>query len=215
MGKSKVTRKPTVIGVDPEFKLTCEECKRRRIDPVLSELKVKHWTNLLKLSKCALQTSNKLGSAEVMTRRVTSFFASVASSFATNIGLSKYSQACKGYFSNDKNIGDLQAIFLAKLQEKELGVLAEKTKEKVQSLRIRTNAQKELATAAKEYQSAKFEADSLLQSLGIVSTSSSQESTTREEPIVSNQTKVLDVENVFTNCNQTDSIGKIIKHDGI
>jgi hypothetical protein len=42
----------------------------------------------------------------------------------------KYSQACKDYFSDVKNIGDLQAIFLAKLQEKEMGVLAEKPKKR-------------------------------------------------------------------------------------
>jgi hypothetical protein len=42
-----------------------------------------------------------------------------------------------------------------------------------------------------------------------------QESTTCEEAIASNQTDILDVDNVFTKYNRTDSIGKRIKHKAV
>ncbi|GAA5800156.1 hypothetical protein HPULCUR_005581 [Helicostylum pulchrum] len=210
-----VSKKPIVIGINPEFKLTSEQCKRRRIDPMLSGLKAKYWSNPLKLVMAALKTIDNTVSVEVFTRRVQSFFTRMASSFATDIGLSKYSKACKDYFFDSKNKSDLQTIYLAKLQEKEMEFLDEETDKKVYTLRSRANTQKKIAAAAKEYLSAKFEADSLLKSLELESISSSQESTSSEDPVEPNQTDIIDVDHVFTKYNQTDSIGKRIKHEAV
>ncbi|CAO3657260.1 unnamed protein product [Mucor hiemalis] len=173
----------------------------------------KNWSNPLKVVMTALSTTGKTMSVEVFTRRVQSFFTTMASSFATDIGISKYSQACKDYFSDNKNKSDLQSIYLAKLHEKEMKILDEKTDEKVYSLRSRANAQKEIAAAAIEFQSAKFQADSLLKSLELEGMSSSQESTSSKDPVEPNQSDIVDGDHVITKYNQTDSIGKRIKHE--
>lgn len=81
MAKYKVTKKPIVIGINPEFKITSEQCKRRRIDLMLSGLKAKYWSNPLKLVMAALKTIDKTVYVEVFTRRVQSFFTRMALSF--------------------------------------------------------------------------------------------------------------------------------------
>lgn len=73
---------------------------------------------------------------------------------------------------------------------------------------------KKLAAAAKEYQSAKVVTDPLLKSLDI-EMSSSQETASTDNAVEQSQAEILDIDNVFTKYNQTDSIGKRIKSEAV
>lgn len=55
MPKVENIKKPTVSGIDPNFKITLDDCKKR-IDFVLNGLKIQHWTKVVKLGKYALKT---------------------------------------------------------------------------------------------------------------------------------------------------------------
>lgn len=101
-----------MIGINPEFKITSEQCKRRRIDLMLSGLKAKYWSNPLKLVMAALKTIDKTVSVEVFTRRVQSFFTRMALSFSTDIGLSKYSKVAKTTFLTAKTKAILKLYIL-------------------------------------------------------------------------------------------------------
>lgn len=79
---------------------------------------------------------------------------------------------------------------------------------------ISPDTKKKLAAAAKEYQSAKFVTDSLLKSLDI-EMSSSQETASTDNAVEESQAEILDIDNVFTKYNQTDSIGKRIESEAV
>ncbi|KAI8078131.1 uncharacterized protein B0P05DRAFT_542627 [Gilbertella persicaria] len=216
MPKLKVTKKPVVSGISPKLTISLIDCNKRKINPVLSGLKVEHWTNNEKLVKQALKNNNKQVSKESITRMILEFFASVTTSFATNIGLSKYSKACRSYFLNPKNKADLQKVVSTQLKLMNLGKQNQKIIETTHNLRSKSKLQKNLANAAKEYQTAKYEADVFLKALDVDSSdSSSEDDGTVELQTPLTQSAIEESDNVFTTENQAESVGKRIKQEAV
>ncbi|RCH84365.1 hypothetical protein CU098_006202, partial [Rhizopus stolonifer] len=137
-----------------------------------------------------------------ITRMILEFFASVTTSFATNIGLSKYT--------------DLQKVVSTQLKLMNLGKQNQKIIETTHNLRSKTKLQKNLANAAKEYQTAKYEADVFLKALDVDSSdSSSEDDGTVELQTPLTQSAIEESDNVFTTENQAESVGKRIKQEAV
>ncbi|KAI9274097.1 hypothetical protein EDC94DRAFT_644372 [Helicostylum pulchrum] len=170
---AKVNKKPVVVNINPEFTLSHDDCLRRKIISVLSDLKVKDWTNLVLLVDNAINHETLQVSVESVMRHILSFFSEVTRSFSENVALSKYSESCKEYWSFPNNKAELGRLIRISLHLKR-----EKSKEinnTTYNLRNKTSQQNTLAKAVKDYQSAKFAASTLLGSLGIQELSASSE----------------------------------------
>lgn len=210
----KATKKPRLTGIDPNFEITLNECRSRKINPVLHGLKLKYWTHHGKLAKCALENCKKQDIDSII-RAILTFFINVKTSFVTNVAVSKYGEACKDYFADLKNKTNLQEVIRAKLDLKNLEKNDKETFMTTLNLRSKTKSQKDLANAAKDYQAAKFEADALLKALDVDSIDSSSSDDTLELPAPLTQSAIAETDNVFTIENQTESVGKRIKQEAV
>ncbi|KAI7878371.1 uncharacterized protein EV154DRAFT_525036 [Mucor mucedo] len=210
----KSVKKPSLIGVDPQLEITLNECKSRKINPILHGLKLKYWTHYGKLANCALKNCKKQD-ADSIIRAILAFFTNIKTSFAANMAVSKYGEACKNYFSDLENKTNLQEVIRIKLDLKDLEELDKETLHITHSLRSKTKSQKALANAAKDYQAAKFEADALLKALDVEIISSSSDDDTPELQAPLTQSSISETDNVFTVQNQTESVGKRIKQEAL
>ncbi|GAA5805160.1 hypothetical protein HPULCUR_010673 [Helicostylum pulchrum] len=87
---AKVNKKSVVVNINPEFMLSHDDCLRRKIIPVLSDLKVKDWTNLVLLVDNAINHETLQVSVESVMRHILNFFSEVTKPFYENVELSKY-----------------------------------------------------------------------------------------------------------------------------
>ncbi|KAI9274150.1 hypothetical protein EDC94DRAFT_690110 [Helicostylum pulchrum] len=115
---AKVNKKSVVVNINPEFMLSHDDCLRRKIIPVLSDLKVKDWTNLVLLVDNAINHETLQVSAESVMRHILNFFSEVTKSFYENVELSKYSKSCREYWSFPNNKAELGRLIRTSLHLK-------------------------------------------------------------------------------------------------
>ncbi|KAG2207711.1 hypothetical protein INT47_011831 [Mucor saturninus] len=157
---------------------------------------------------------SKKQDADSIIRAILTFYTNIKTSFAANVAVSKYGEACKNYFSDLENKTNLQEVIRTKLDLKDLEELDKETLHITHSLRSKTKSQKGLANAAKDYQAAKFEADALLKALDVDIINSSSEDDTPELQAPT-QSTISETDNVFTVQNQTESVRKRIKQEAM
>ncbi|KAG2207746.1 hypothetical protein INT47_011866 [Mucor saturninus] len=162
-----------------------------------------------------LNEFSKKQDADSIIRATLTFYTNIKTSFAANMAVSKYGEACKNYFSDLENKTNLQEVIRTKLDLKDLEELDKETLHITHSLRSKTKSQKGLANAAKDYQAAKFEADALLKALDVDIINSSSEDDTPELQAPSRQLIIAETDNVFTVQNQTESVRKRIKQEAM